>query len=46
MNYQSLRYKLGGLLIDVYFPFACRRDMNFNDEQVKSNFQSSSTRIT
>ena len=34
MNYQSLRHKLGGLLNRRVFPFACRRDMNFNNEQV------------
>jgi hypothetical protein len=33
-NYQSLRYKLGGLLNRRVFPFACRRDMNFNNEQM------------
>jgi len=30
MNYQSLRYKLGGLLNRRILPFSCRRDMNFN----------------
>lgn len=34
MNYQSLRYKLGGLLNRRVLPFACRRDMNFSDVQV------------
>ncbi|CAF1340953.1 unnamed protein product [Rotaria sp. Silwood1] len=33
-NYQSLRYKLGGLLNRRIFPLACRRDMNFNDQQI------------
>ncbi|UJR20208.1 hypothetical protein I4U23_023339 [Adineta vaga] len=34
-NYQSLRYKLGGLLNRRIFPFVCRRDLNFNDAQIK-----------
>ncbi|CAF4667474.1 unnamed protein product, partial [Rotaria sp. Silwood2] len=34
-NYQSLRYKLGGLLNRRIFPFACRRDMDFNDQTIK-----------
>ncbi|CAF0995068.1 unnamed protein product [Adineta steineri] len=34
-NYQSLRCKLGGLLNRRIFPFACRRDMNFSDVQIK-----------
>ena len=34
-NYQSLRYKLGGLINRRIIPFACRRDMNFNHDQVK-----------
>ncbi|CAF1186849.1 unnamed protein product [Rotaria sordida] len=33
-NYQSLRYKLGGLLNQRIFSFACRRDMNFNSQQI------------
>ncbi|CAF4230683.1 unnamed protein product, partial [Rotaria sordida] len=33
MNYQSLRYKLGGLLNRHVIPFACRRDMNFSHVQ-------------
>ena len=38
MNYQSLRYKLGGLLNRRVIPFACRRDMNFSHEQVNKIF--------
>ncbi len=38
MNYQSLRYKLGGLLNRRIYPFACRRDMNFNNHQVNLIF--------
>ncbi|CAM4883176.1 unnamed protein product [Rotaria socialis] len=38
MNYQSLRYKLGGLLNRRVLPFACRRDMNFTDVQVNKIF--------
>ncbi|CAF3595516.1 unnamed protein product [Rotaria sp. Silwood1] len=38
-NYQSLRYKLGGLLNRRIFPFACRRDMNFNNQQIKQIFE-------
>jgi hypothetical protein len=38
MNYQSLRYKLGGLLNRRVLPFACRRDMNFSDDQAKQIF--------
>ncbi|CAF1324840.1 unnamed protein product [Adineta steineri] len=33
-NHQSLRCKLGGLLNRRIFPFACRRDMNFNNKQI------------
>ncbi|CAF3890068.1 unnamed protein product, partial [Rotaria sp. Silwood1] len=38
MNYQSLRYKLGGLLNRRVIPFACRRDMNFSHVQVNQIF--------
>ncbi|CAF1051816.1 unnamed protein product [Didymodactylos carnosus] len=38
MNFQSLRYKSGGLLNRRVMPFACRRDMNFNDVQVNKIF--------
>ncbi|CAF1915245.1 unnamed protein product [Rotaria magnacalcarata] len=38
-NYQSLRYKLGGLLNRRIFPFACRRDMNFKDQQINQIFE-------
>ncbi|CAF0875007.1 unnamed protein product [Rotaria sordida] len=38
-NYQSLRYKLGGLLNRRIFPFTCRRDMNFNDVQINQIFK-------
>ena len=41
-NYQSLRYKLGGLLNRRIFPFACRRDMNWNEERIEQIF----TRLT
>ncbi|CAM4824603.1 unnamed protein product [Rotaria magnacalcarata] len=34
MNYQSLRFKLGGLLNRRIFSFGCRRDMNFNAVQI------------
>ncbi|UJR11152.1 hypothetical protein I4U23_015333 [Adineta vaga] len=34
-NYLSLRHKLGGLLNRRILPFACRRDRNLTDEQVK-----------
>ena len=37
-NYQSLRYKLGGLLNRRVLPFACRRDMNFNHTQMDQIF--------
>ncbi|CAF3964773.1 unnamed protein product [Adineta steineri] len=33
-NYQSLRYKLGGLLNRRIFSFACRRDMNLKNEHI------------
>ena len=33
-NYQSLRYKLGGLLNRRIFPFACRRDMSLSNENI------------
>ena len=39
INYQSLRYKLGGLLNRRIFPFACRRNMNFNEQQLKQIFK-------
>ncbi|CAF2919799.1 unnamed protein product [Rotaria sp. Silwood2] len=39
MNYQSLRSKLGGLLNRRIFPFACRRDMDFNASQIGQIFQ-------
>ena len=38
MNYQSLRFKLGGLLNRRIFSLACRRDMNFNNVQVNQIF--------
>ena len=38
MNYQLLRYKLGGLLNRRIFPFACRRDMDFNSIQMSQIF--------
>ncbi|CAF0948665.1 unnamed protein product, partial [Didymodactylos carnosus] len=38
VNYQSLRYKLGGLLNRRVLSFACRRDMNFSDAQVNQIF--------
>ncbi|CAF4009337.1 unnamed protein product, partial [Rotaria sordida] len=38
MNYQSLQHKLGGLLNRCVLPFACRRDMNFDDSQVNKIF--------
>ncbi|CAF4480400.1 unnamed protein product, partial [Rotaria magnacalcarata] len=38
-NYQLLRYKLGGLLNRRIFPFACRRDMNFKDQQINQIFE-------
>ncbi|CAF5077046.1 unnamed protein product [Rotaria sp. Silwood1] len=38
MNYQSLRYKLGGLLNRRVIPFGCRRDMNFSHVQVNQIF--------
>ncbi|CAF2635454.1 unnamed protein product [Rotaria sp. Silwood2] len=38
-NYQSLRYKLGGLLNQRIFPFACCRDMNFNNQQINRIWQ-------
>ncbi|CAF1027813.1 unnamed protein product [Adineta steineri] len=34
-NYQSLRYKLGGLLNRRILPFTCRRDMNLTNEQIQ-----------
>ncbi|CAF1580540.1 unnamed protein product [Adineta ricciae] len=34
VNYQSLRFKLGGLLNRRILPFTCRRDMNFTTEQI------------
>ncbi|UJR09954.1 hypothetical protein I4U23_014177 [Adineta vaga] len=34
MNYQSLRFKLSGLLNRRILPFVCRRDMNFTHEQM------------
>ena len=37
-NYQSLRYKLGGLLNRRIFPFACRRDLNFSEAQISQIF--------
>ena len=38
MNYQSLKHKLGGLLNRRIFPFASRRDMNFDQTQVDQIF--------
>ncbi|CAF1422022.1 unnamed protein product [Rotaria sp. Silwood1] len=38
-NYQSLRYKLGGLLNRHIFPFTGRRDMNFNNKQINQIFK-------
>ncbi|CAF3750887.1 unnamed protein product, partial [Rotaria sordida] len=38
-NYQSLRYKLGGLLNRRIFPFPCRHDMNFNNVQINEIFK-------
>ena len=38
MNYQSLRSKLGGLLNRRIFPFVCRREMNFDEAQIKRIF--------
>ncbi|CAF1307389.1 unnamed protein product [Rotaria sordida] len=38
MNYQSLRFKLGGLLNRRIFSFACRRNMDFNHIQVNQIF--------
>jgi hypothetical protein len=38
VNYQSLRFKLGGLLNRRIFPFACRRNMNFNQDQLTQIF--------
>ena len=35
MNYQSLRYKLGGLLNRRVFSFACRRDMKFDAREIE-----------
>ena len=37
-NYQSLQYKLGGLLNRRVLPFACRRDMKFHNVQVSQIF--------
>ncbi|CAF3342468.1 unnamed protein product [Rotaria socialis] len=39
MNYQSLRLKLGALLNRRIFSFSCRRDMNFNDQQINQIFE-------
>ncbi|CAF4331833.1 unnamed protein product, partial [Rotaria sp. Silwood2] len=33
-NYDSLKYKLGGLLNRRIFSFRCRRDLNFNNQQI------------
>ena len=38
MNYQLLRFQLGGLLNRRIFPFTCRRDMNFTNVQVNEIF--------
>ena len=38
MNYQSLKYKLGGLLNRRVMRFACCRDMNFNNNQMNQIF--------
>jgi hypothetical protein len=38
MNYQLLRFKLGGLLNRRIFSFVCRRDINFNNKQVNQIF--------
>ncbi|CAF3359385.1 unnamed protein product [Rotaria sp. Silwood2] len=38
VNYQALHFKLGGLLNRRVFPFACRRDMNFNELQITQSF--------
>ncbi|CAF1073549.1 unnamed protein product, partial [Rotaria magnacalcarata] len=37
-NYQSLRYKLGGLLNRRVLSFSCRRDMNFSESQANQIF--------
>lgn len=34
-NYQSLRCKLGGLINRRIFPFVCRRDLNFTNQQIQ-----------
>ncbi|CAF1602061.1 unnamed protein product, partial [Adineta ricciae] len=34
-NYQSLRCKLGGLINRRVFPFVCRRDLNFTNQQIQ-----------
>ena len=39
INYQSLRYKLGGLLNRRIFSFACRRRMNFSQNQLHQIFE-------
>ena len=38
MNYQALKHKLGGLLNRRIFPFASRRDMNFDQTQIEQIF--------
>ncbi|CAF4676762.1 unnamed protein product [Rotaria sp. Silwood1] len=38
MNYQSLRFKLGGLLNRRIFSLVCRRDMDFNKVQMNQIF--------
>ncbi|CAF1024726.1 unnamed protein product [Adineta steineri] len=37
-NYQSLKFKLGGLLNRRIFSFICRRDMDFNTKQINHIF--------
>ena len=34
-NYQFLRCKLGGLINRRIFPFICRRDLNFSNQQIE-----------
>ncbi|CAF3125117.1 unnamed protein product [Rotaria sp. Silwood2] len=38
-NYQSLRYKFGGLINRRIFLFVCHRDINFNNVQINKIFE-------
>ena len=38
-NYQSLKWKLGGLLNQRIIPFVCRRNLNFNQQEINKIYR-------